>query len=120
MCCRSPLVLLSCKAPKCHASHHHFETVDSIVTSFLRVQADQGDSQLCSKTTGPDLKETCAASCSQACTAALNDYTERDSKFTGYSIDAKAKDKLSRSCVRQCTYECAKPGDKYGFAIPFR
>ena len=84
------------------------------------VQADRADSQLCSQTTGPDLKETCGASCSQACAAALKDYTDRDSKFTGYSIEPKAKDKLSRSCVRQCTYECAKPGDKYGFAIPFR
>lgn len=87
---------------------------------FSHMQADRADIQLCSKTTGTDLKETCAASCRQACTAALKDYTDKDSKFTGYSIDPKAKDKLSRSCIKQCSYECAKPGDKYGFAIPFR
>ncbi len=84
------------------------------------LQTDAADNQLCSKRTGPDLQLTCNASCAQACTAALNEYADRDSRLTGYSIDGKTKDKLSKSCTKQCTYECAKPGDKYGFAIPYR
>ncbi len=84
------------------------------------VQTDSADNQLCSRRTGQDLQLTCNASCGQACTAALNEYADRDSRLTGYSIDAKTKDKLSKSCTKQCTYECAKPGDKYGFAIPYR
>lgn len=84
------------------------------------MQSDAADNQLCSKTTGPDLKETCDASCGQACTASLKEYADRDSRLTGYSIDVKTKDKLAKSCMKQCTYECAKPGDKYGFAIPYR
>ncbi|KAA6425359.1 MAG: hypothetical protein FRX49_04852 [Trebouxia sp. A1-2] len=83
-------------------------------------KTDAADNQLCSKRTGPDLQLTCNASCAQACTAALNEYADRDSRLTGYSIDGKTKDKLSKSCTKQCTYECAKPGDKYGFAIPYR
>lgn len=83
-------------------------------------KTNAADSQLCIRRTGPDLQLTCNASCGQACTAALNEYADRDSRLTGYSIDAKTKDKLSRSCTKQCTYECAKPGDKYGFAIPYR
>ena len=87
---------------------------------IVAVQSNAADNQLCSKTTGPDLVPTCNASCAQACTAALSEYADRDSRLTGYSIDSKTKDKLATSCTKQCTYECAKPGDKYGFAIPYR
>ena len=76
--------------------------------------------QLTTNSAAKQLKETCQASCSEACTASLKEYAERDSRLTGYSIDAKTKDRLAKSCIRQCTYECAKPGDKYGFAIPYR
>lgn len=88
--------------------------------SNVLLQTNAADNQLCIRRTGPDLQQTCNASCGLACTAALNEYADRDSRLTGYSIDAKTKDKLSRSCTKQCTYECAKPGDKYGFAIPYR
>ena len=84
------------------------------------MQSDAADNQLCKKTTGPDLQLACQASCGQACTGALDEYANRDSRLTGYSIDGKVREKLSTSCARQCTYECAKPGDKYGFAIPYR
>ena len=84
---------------------------------FAVLQSDAADNQLCSKTTGPDLKDTCTASCNQACTAALSEYADRDSRLTGYSIDAKTKDRLAKSSTKQCAYESAKHRDKYGLAI---
>ena len=71
---------------------------------------------------GKDVKAACGGSCISACSAAFDKYATERLSLTGFQVVASNgdKDRLLRACSRQCTYECGKPGNGYGFAVPFR
>ncbi|KAK9819852.1 hypothetical protein WJX72_003300 [[Myrmecia] bisecta] len=81
---------------------------------------DQAGNQTCRSAEGIELKPTCGSSCRNACTAGFDAYVQANKDFSGYVIDSKDQARVLKSCIRQCTYECGKPGKVFDFAVPFR
>lgn len=64
----------------------------------------------CRKREGDELKTTCATSCEAACAAGLARYAADSDQFSGFKLPTGDKERVLRSCVRSCGYECTKPG----------
>lgn len=68
----------------------------------------------CRKSEGDELKPTCAASCEASCAAGLARYAADADRLTGFRVPDADKERVMRSCVRSCSYECTKPGKVCG------
>ncbi|KAK9819423.1 hypothetical protein WJX74_002142 [Apatococcus lobatus] len=78
------------------------------------------DWQSCSRAEAPDLKQACVQTCGEACASGIKQYEERSLKASGLRMSTEDRSRLERSCNRQCPYQCNKPGQQYGFVVPFR
>ncbi|GIL71015.1 hypothetical protein Vretimale_4093 [Volvox reticuliferus] len=76
--------------------------------------------RVCRKSEGQDLKETCRSACESACTASLEIYGQQVTQESGFTLLASDKARMARSCTRNCSYECGKPGKAFDFVIPYR
>ncbi|KXZ52827.1 hypothetical protein GPECTOR_8g210 [Gonium pectorale] len=76
--------------------------------------------RVCRKAEGQDLKETCRSACEAACSEALDTYSQRVTQESGFALLPSDKARMTKSCGRNCQYECAKPGKAFDFVIPYR
>jgi len=83
-------------------------------------QVEALPSAVCRSATGSELRPACATACQAACETGLARYAADSKALTGYALDETPRGRVLRSCERQCVGECAKPGQSYGFASPYR
>ncbi|KAG2453450.1 hypothetical protein HYH02_001671 [Chlamydomonas schloesseri] len=76
--------------------------------------------RVCKKAEGQELKEVCRTACESACTEAIDLYDKQVKEESGFALLASDKARLTKSCTRNCSYECAKPGKAFDFVIPYR
>ncbi|KAG1679300.1 hypothetical protein FOA52_009330 [Chlamydomonas sp. UWO 241] len=78
------------------------------------------DRTVCRKVEGPDLKGVCAVSCEASCSATVDAYVAESARETGIAVDALVRDRVLKSCVRDCRSDCAKPGKVFDFVVTSR
>lgn len=78
------------------------------------------DAAACETREGITPDVACLAACDASCRASVESLVERQKLETGYALDQDDQNKVTRSCVRQCKYECTKPGQFSSFAAPFK
>lgn len=83
-------------------------------------QALQSGNEDCFDSEGQDLKPACSDSCKQACQATMDRYAQSSEAQAGLVIEKKDRERVVRSCERQCKYECSQPGTAFDFYIPYR
>lgn len=83
-------------------------------------QALYAKERICRKAEGTDLKETCRSSCQSACIDTLTGYATALTEESGFRLLDKDQERLLKSCTRNCSYECSKPGKAFDFVIPYR
>ena len=83
-------------------------------------QVDAIADSTCKATEGAELRPACVTSCQTACEAGLGRYAASSRQFTGYPLDENIRGRVLRGCERQCVAECGKPGQSYGFSVPYR
>lgn len=91
-----------------------------LTVELLPLQVEAVADSTCEATEGPELRPACVSSCKTACEAGLGRYAESSREFSGYALDEKARGRVLRGCERQCVAECGKPGQSYGFTVPYR
>ncbi|KAL6758018.1 hypothetical protein V8C86DRAFT_2609894 [Haematococcus lacustris] len=75
---------------------------------------------LCSHAEGSDLGSACVDSCQGACSAALDSRAEEERALSGFVLLSKDKERLLKSCTRECALDCKRPGKAYSFSTPYR
>lgn len=78
------------------------------------------DAATCQTREGITPDVACLAACDASCRASVEQLVERQNVATGYALDQDDQNKVIKSCVRQCKYECTKPGQFSSFAAPFK
>jgi len=75
---------------------------------------------VCEQAVGSDMKQTCASSCEAACNRALDLFEVSEAKRSGFSLLEKDRTRLRKTCIRECSIDCTRPGKAYDFVIPYR
>jgi hypothetical protein len=83
-------------------------------------QLRMSEAEICKKAEGTALKPVCLVSCQDACDGGLGAYDNFSTGVSGYRIDSEDEQRLKKSCVRQCTNECIKPGKTSSFDVVYR
>lgn len=76
--------------------------------------------QQCTKAEATDLKPACTSSCNTSCGTALDGWSQESNEKTGIPLGRSDRERLIKSCLRQCNYECSKPGRVFDFVVPYR
>lgn len=87
---------------------------------MTRVACSCGGSQvrisentICKRSEGAELNLTCYGSCQLACEAGLDRWAVANTARTGFQLLDKDRERLLRSCARECTQDCTRPGEHY-------
>jgi hypothetical protein len=83
-------------------------------------QARFARDQACTKAESQDLKDACTTACQGSCSGTVQAYAASLVERTGLRLLPKDQERLQRSCVRNCAYECSKPGRAFDFVVPWR
>ena len=65
---------------------------------------------ICKHAEGTELKSTCLTSCEAACEAGLQKWETDNQIRTGFVLLDKDRTRLVKSCTRECTTDCTRPG----------
>ncbi|GMH32791.1 hypothetical protein BSKO_00625 [Bryopsis sp. KO-2023] len=86
----------------------------------LSEQARIVPNRKCTAIISKEIEPACSRSCDEACSSAVSRYSKKVEDQLGFQISDKDKERVTKSCYRRCSQDCANSGRSFNFLVPFR